>query len=324
MPKIYIISPTSIATGGTELLQQLCYILNKNSIVATMFYTETFYGSAVEKVFDEYQNPYVEQLQDNEDNILVVPETHIDVAKQYVKSMKYFWWLSVDNYYGSGKKRFDAIHSIYYAIKDITNKKMFNNSIHLVQSKYASDYLELEKNILPSKIYYLSDYLNCKYLNESTYVSQNRRTNRVLYNPRKGFSFTSKIIQATENEFEWFPLQGLTKDQMIEVMETSKVYIDFGNHPGKDRIPREAAISGCCIITGKRGAAQNSDDIPIPDSYKFDDDVKQIKLIVAKIHECIDEFEVCKSDFDEYRNKILQEKEVFEKSAIKIFGKYKR
>jgi len=43
-----------------------------------------------------------------------------------------------------------------------------------------------------------------------------------------------------------------------------KLYVDFGKHPGKDRMPREAAVHGCCIITGRRGAAGNPFDIPIP------------------------------------------------------------
>ena len=30
-----------------------------------------------------------------------------------------------------------------------------------------------------------------------------------------------------------------------------KLYIDFGGFPGKDRLPREAVMHDCCIITGK-------------------------------------------------------------------------
>lgn len=56
-------------------------------------------------------------------------------------------------------------------------------------------------------------------------------------------------------DLRWVPLIGMTTEEMRSCMSKSKVYIDFGNHPGKDRIPREAAISGCIVITGKRGAA---------------------------------------------------------------------
>ena len=48
----------------------------------------------------------------------------------------------------------------------------------------------------------------------------------------------------------------MTPEQVVDLMSESKVYIDFGNHPGKDRIPREAVINGCCVITGVRGSAR--------------------------------------------------------------------
>lgn len=62
-------------------------------------------------------------------------------------------------------------------------------------------------------------------------------------------------------------------------MSKSKVYIDFGNHPGKDRIPREAAISGCIVITGKRGAAAFAEDVCIPETYKFDESCAKKKIL---------------------------------------------
>ena len=43
-------------------------------------------------------------------------------------------------------------------------------------------------------------------------------------------------------DLRWVPLIGMTTEEMRSCMSKSKVYIDFGNHPGKDRIPREAAI----------------------------------------------------------------------------------
>ena len=33
-----------------------------------------------------------------------------------------------------------------------------------------------------------------------------------------------------------------------------QVYIDFGHHPGQDRLPREAVQCGCVVITGTRGS----------------------------------------------------------------------
>lgn len=53
-------------------------------------------------------------------------------------------------------------------------------------------------------------------------------------------------------ELNFKPIINMTRDEVIRELQRAKVYIDFGNHPGKDRIPREAAILGCCAIVGKR------------------------------------------------------------------------
>ena len=46
-------------------------------------------------------------------------------------------------------------------------------------------------------------------------------------------------------------------------------YIDFGPHPGMDRLPREAALAGCVVITNCEGAANFQEDLPLPSEFKF-------------------------------------------------------
>ena len=271
MKIIYIVSPAYIATGGTELLQQLCYVLNSTGKKCYMYYTEEYNDSDVEKKFKKYNNQAVERIPDNINSVIVIPETRIDFAYKFKSATIYFWWLSVDNYYGSRKLKTDIAHSIVYSFKDKRNQFLFKRNIHLVQSEYAKQYLLKEKNIDNKNIHYLSDYLNDTFLNNAMGdINSNLRKNQILYNPRKGLKFTEILIDNIV-EYDWIPLQGLTPDEMLHLMQISKVYIDFGNHPGKDRIPREAAICGCCIITGKRGSANNKIDIAIKDKYKFED-----------------------------------------------------
>ena len=75
------------------------------------------------------------------------------------------------------------------------------------------------------------------------------------------------------------PRQGLNHAAMRAILGCAKLYIDFGHHPGKDRMPREAARAGCCILTSRSGSAQYQADMPIPDDYKFDACEKQIPAI---------------------------------------------
>ena len=106
---------------------------------------------------------------------------------------------------------------------------------------------------------------------------------------------------------------------MQELLGTSKVYIDFGNHPGKDRIPREAAIMGCCVITGKRGSAYFHEDVMIPDEYKFEDRLDAIPSIVELIQNCMTNYEERLLDFEQYRAYIKNEQKQFSKDVESVF-----
>ena len=113
----------------------------------------------------------------------------------------------------------------------------------------------------------------------------------------------------------------MSKSEVVEKLCTSKLYIDFGNHPGKDRFPREAVVCGCCIITGKRGSANNNIDIPIPDCYKFKDDENNIPVIINTIQNIMEHYEVVLTDFQAYKRKTMYEKDVFIKEAVNLFSK---
>lgn len=113
-------------------------------------------------------------------------------------------------------------------------------------------------------------------------------------------------------DIKWIPIQKMQPKEIAALMSVSKVYIDFGNHSGKDRLPREAAVNGCCIITGKKGAAKNAVDIPILFHYKFADDKQNIPAILNKIRFCLEHNGVASQDFISYKNVILNEEKKFE------------
>jgi hypothetical protein len=69
----------------------------------------------------------------------------------------------------------------------------------------------------------------------------------------------------------WLPLEGLDKESLAEVLRQVRVYVDFGPHPGRDRIPREAALCGAVVVTGRRGAAAFAADVPIPERFRLDE-----------------------------------------------------
>jgi len=342
--KVYVVAPANTATGGPELLHQLVYRLRKDlDIEAYMYYIPSDHPNPVHPEYKLYNNPFVRNIEDSDRNILIVPEviSGIKVLREYHKIRKVIWWLSVDNFYLSlvlsskknlftprlinkisgiiFRKRFIDITELAY--KYISNKNFFNipeirqADFHLAQSYYAVKHLK-EKGISEDRIFYLSDYLNENFLNIKTDLT--KKENTVAYNPKKGLSFTRKIIKHA-SEIRFVPIINMTRQEVIETLQKTKVYIDFGNHPGKDRLPREAAILGCCVITGKRGSAKYFKDLPIPEEYKFEDKEENIPLIVKKIKDCFKNFEMHYRNFENYRNIIKSEKEKFIKDLKSIF-----
>ncbi|MES2397289.1 MAG: hypothetical protein V4549_14865 [Bacteroidota bacterium] len=329
--KIYVMCPSRIATGGPELLHQLVHKLNKFGFSAQMFYTNKFnkfefnaqmlysnkYGKPINPNYIKYDNNFSFSLEDQEQNILVVPETMTGLLYKYKKVRKIIWWLSVDNF--SRELSFKKIKLLtFLGMYKIYNFNSAQKIYHIVQSEYARSFIE-DKGVQGS--YYLSDYLNIDFLNNRppNYTSEGRKNN-VLYNPAKGFEFTKKIISKASH-LNWIPLINLSPVQVSTILKDSKVYIDFGNHPGKDRFPREAAISGCCVITGKRGSAKFQKDLPIKEEYKFNDDIIEIDAIISKIEKCINNYDDAINDFSEYREVILKDENKFEKEILQIFIK---
>ena len=107
----------------------------------------------------------------------------------------------------------------------------------------------------------------------------------------------------------------MTRDEVIELLSSSKVYMDFGFHPGKDRIPREAVLLGNCIITNRKGSASNTIDVPIDNSFKFVDKNFQLNNIYQKIKDMLNNYGQYKVEFQAYRNEVLQQEEIFDREV---------
>lgn len=314
---IYILCLPKIKTGGTELLHQLVYELNIQGKNAIITYSEKK-SDPMPLEFEKYGEKYIfyDHIENNENNVLIIPEVMIYKIGEFTNIRKVIWWLSVDNFinrngYFEQARNEGCIKAFYHLLKKqikpyIDVRKIQKTIVeNWVQSYYAEDFLR-KKEV--QKIEYLSDYLNEVYLSDKN--KNIIKKNIVLYNPKKGYEFTKKLIQNSP-EYNWVAIENMTTEQVRELLLTSKVYVDFGNHPGKDRFPREAAISGCCIITGKRGSAKFKEDIPIPEKYKFEDIKKNIPLILKQIDICLKNYNNQINDFLIYREYILTEKSKF-------------
>ncbi|RYY07690.1 MAG: hypothetical protein EOP43_02500 [Sphingobacteriaceae bacterium] len=183
----------------------------------------------------------------------------------------------------------------------------------MYQSEYARVFLRNagSQHILP-----LSDYIDHNLIIKNIDMPS-KRINQVLYNPIKGLEITTHLIRLFP-QIKWIPIIKLKSEEVSKLLASSKVYVDFGSHPGKDRIPREAVLNGCCIIVNKQGAAANSLDMDIPAEFKIEDPIKEQNQIVSLINKCFNFYDDQYSKFGNYLSKIISEEEDFEKEIKEL------
>lgn len=316
---IYIICPPGKATGGTELLHQLQFQLNQMGQKAFMIYDGQYEGSGVQKAFnDKYQVKRVDTIEDSSENLIVVPENKIKWLLRYKNIQKAIWWLSVDNYNGANKIHKSYAATIYRFFLDQYYRLFDKKYQHYVQSEYARLYVTEDRHVPANQVHHLSDYLNSAFIEDAKKETSTIRKNNILYNPVKGFETTSKLMEMLP-QYNWIAIRNMTPAQICDLMKESKLYIDFGNHPGKDRMPREAAICGCCVITGRRGAAANDIDVLIPSKYKFQD--TDFDAISSQMDHVMKNFDTCTVDFISYRDRISNEEDSFKEEIKSCFLK---
>lgn len=332
---IYVMCPAGSYTGGPTLAHQLCYMLNNLGINASMWYfCSPWKRKKIEPVhplYKHFNNPYVvDKPADISTNTIVALESKTSILKEFKNAKRTIWWMSVDNYYLNMGNFVEVLKRKYFHFKPtLEYSKRFKDKkkylefkkpdiIHYVQSEYAKSFL-LNEGIDESKIFELGDYIEDDIIEAHKFVDFSDKRDSILYNPKKGYEFTKKIILQNP-QYDWVPLINMTKQEVIRALLSSKLYIDFGTHPGKDRFPREAVLCGCCVITGLKGAAANSVDIPIPKKYKFEDNIDCLDDISMAISDIISNYPERIKDFEPYCIRTLNEKENFRKEVEECFG----
>ena len=187
--------------------------------------------------------------------------------------------------------------------------------VHFFQSEYARQFLELNavKNMYP-----VETNMSQIFLRQANRIDFSKKENIVAYNPKKGFEITEQLIKLAP-DIDWRQIKDMTVKQVQEFLAKSKVYIDFGDFRGRERLPREAALSGCVVITGKRGAAENNVDINIPDEFKFDDSDSDLPQVIEKIRAVFENFETAYASQQSFREKELNALKKFRNEIITAF-----
>ena len=347
--KIYILAPSKTYTGGPEALHQLAFtIKNKTKYKnVSMYYLPHSTSSSIHLNFKKYKLPVAKKIKDSADNLLISGELYVDIKflQNYKKIKKAIWWLSFDNYLLSLFKSknniitqkiikipfkiinlfnfctnyfygnyifFDYLKDIYLKNRFFNNLSFENISYHFTQSSYAKKILEDNKY----KTFNISDYLNNDFFKNK--YNKSIKENIVTYNKTKSTNFM-KLILKENTSIKFVPLINLSKKEMIDILKKSKIYLDFGTHPSKDRIPREAAILGNCVLVNKKGSAKNKYDVTIPSEFKFNERYQDIKKINYKINKIFLNYDSEYKKFSSYISKIKKEEKIFVNQVKSFF-----
>jgi hypothetical protein len=349
--EIYLMIPAQVSTGGPEAMHQLGNILrNDLNKKVKIYYVPTNLDDPIHANYKKFLLGFERYINDDAKNLLIIPEYYIYLieAKKFTKIKKIIWWLSFDNYLTSKfkfennkilrsiyktpyniLKKFNEITNFFFGIYTeqdylkffykLKNLNKFDEikqaSFHFVQSKYAYDHLEKKLN----KIDYLSDFIREELTDNNIGNINRKRENIICYYPFKSNMFMNLILKKLKYKF--VPLSNLNNNQIRETLLKSKIYIDIGSHPGKDRLPREAVMLGNCLITNKKGSAGNDIDIAIPGEFKFEERYSNIKKINDKINLILNDYSNEYLKFNSYKTKIINEKKIFKEEILKFFNK---
>lgn len=335
--KIFLYCPPNLITGGPETHHAVIGILNDYGADAYIFYNDK--EAKIPDPYKKYNVKLADKVIDEENNLLIVAEPYTDLLFKYKKINKAIMFLSVQYFIESRQpyvldsylkkhslpKLFKLPLWIYAKCKhwNMNSKKIDfkNGKYHFTANGEVNKNFLISQGVPQNEIGYVCGPLNKEFL-ENLPSTQNIKENIVAYNPKKGYEFTKKIIEAYENKYQdspFVPIENMSAEQVHELLLKTKVYIDFGTHPGPERIPREAVISNCNIITSLNGSAKFEKDVPIPEDFKFNCDDINIDRIVELIYKMIMDYDEYQPLFEVFKEKVINQPNLFRENVLKNF-----
>jgi len=193
--------------------------------------------------------------------------------------------------------------------------------IHILQSYYVYNFLiNFAKT---SKMFFLHEPLEDDYLNFS--ISKDRKEDIVTWNTRKAYPITLKVIKALKkNKVHVVDLENVGKGNMINILGKSKIFIDIGIHPGRDRPPREAVALGNIAVVNNHGGCFYYDDCMIEPPFKVDCYTESRcninpKKVAEDILHYMENYEYYyKKYFSKFREYILEEPKLYQKEIEQL------
>lgn len=244
---IYILALHGVVTGGPEATHQLSDALIEQGFDARLVYFKwqdlkdglprefpAYTGFAPE--YAGYKAKLARALPDEEGAVIVVPESACHLVPFWTKAKVLVWWLSVDN--------------AFLALGHVNlNYLRRPNVYHASQSRYAEAFTQA---LQLRSLGMLSDY-TVDMTEYATPLPMEQRPKLVAMNARADkviadLNAIGEELAARDPEIRCVAVAGMSRADLAALFATARVYVDLGNFPGKDRMPREAASMGCASI----------------------------------------------------------------------------
>ena len=149
-------------------------------------------------------------------------------------------------------------------------------------------------------------------------VPTDRRKRVVCFNPKKSGDLARELAVSMA-DVDFMPIENMSRQQVVETLGESAVYLDLGSHPGKDRIPREAALAGAVVVVAMRGSAAFHADVPLPLEHKVPFDENVVASARDSVAAVLADLEHASALQDPYRAVISREKTVFDAQVRAVF-----
>jgi hypothetical protein len=336
--KIVIISPTDIVSGGVCSLHILCRSLRGNGFDACMMYLKPNEWFLENPIIISFHVPYIEYVEDKSDTLVIVPESLTIIFNQYKKVRKMVYWLGIyfffktpphrfplnfkllrsifkcKIYFGSVKNKYHAIAQKVNYWNKAPSPVWDSNVMHMSNSFYAAEFI---KNKGVKQVFVLHNPVRDEFYE---YLPKPEREKVILFGP-KTRTRVIKYIQKQLSDYLCIRLKSLSPQKTMELYRKSMIFVEMGNFAGRDRMPREAVLSGCVVLISLTGSAAYNNDFNLPDYYKINTNKKYLPLLVKKIKHITSDYLYHYHNMQQFLDDLRIEKDSFNDKVKDIFDK---
>ena len=291
---IYFYSPF-FKTGGPENIHLTVSIINQmcNANVAKVIYITNHPGNV--SLYPDIQNvafASIAEIEDIPTNFVVLPEIyHVDKIRQttgIINCQYVVWWQSFIN----------------ACVNNALTNWSLPGVLHAFHSYY--EYAMVRPHLTLGQTYFfLTDFIAEEYTSTKMEEFLDEKEPIVCFNGHKD-NLSKKLCE--EAKIPFIEIKNMDREGVNTVLKKCQVYVDMGSHPGKDHMPREAAMYGCVVITNKSGSAAYHEDVPIETKVIHESE------LIPLVEEVLKNYTSYLSKQTSYRKMICDEKQTAEKN----------